>query len=330
MSAKKYGKELSLQFYRDMKRAREFDEKTCELFVQGKLAGNLHTLIGQEAIAIGVHALKSTDFLVPSHRGNGQSIIKGADANSLMAEFVGKATGCCKGKGGSMHIGYVSKRILPPNGIVGAGIPIATGSALASKIMKKDEVTLVYFGDGASNTGEFHEALNMASAWKLPAVYFCENNKYGVSVCIDRVCNVEDIALRANAYGIPGIVVDGNDAFQVYEAVKIAVERARNGEGPTLIEGKTYRYHGHFEGDPQIYKTKEEMEEWLKRDAIERLRKDILDSKLATPEELNRIDEEVKTEMEEAAEFALQSPFPELEELITDVYSVDNERCVIR
>lgn len=331
MSAKKYGKELSLQLYRDMKRVRTFDEKASELFTQGQMAGNIHTCIGQEATAVGgCTAIKPTDFISATHRGHGQCLAKGAKAKLMMAELFGKVTGYCKGKGGSMHIADTSIGILGANGIVGAGIPMGAGSALASKIMKKDEVTLVYFGDGSTNTGEFHEAMNMASAWKLPAVFLCENNKYGVSVCIDRVCNVEDLAVRAKAYNIPGVVVEGNDVFAVYEAVKKAAERARKGEGPTLIEAKTYRYHGHFEGDPQIYKTQEEMEEWLQKDAIERLRKDILDSKVATEAELNKIDEEAKAEIEEATKFAQESPFPAAEEALTDVYAVDNERGVAR
>jgi len=268
MSVKKYGKEFSLQLYHAMKRSREFEEKISELFSKGMISGNIHLGIGQEATIGACAALETNDFLFPSHRGHGHSLFKGADPKLLMAEIFGKVTGCCKGKGGDMHLADASHRIIGSSGLVGATVPLGAGSALASKIMKKSEVTLVFTGDAANNTGSFHEGLNMASAWKLPVVYVIENNKYGVSVCIDRVCNVEDLAVRAKAYDIPGVVVDGNDIFEVYEAAKKAIDRARMGEGPSLIEAKTYRQHGHFEGDPQIYKPKEEIESWLKKDPI--------------------------------------------------------------
>jgi pyruvate dehydrogenase E1 component alpha subunit len=248
----------------------------------------------------------------------------------MMAELFGKATGYCKGKGGSMHIVDVSIGMLGANGIVGAGIPIATGSALASKIRKTDEVTLAFFGDGASNQGSFHESINMASAWKLPCIYLCENNRYGVSVCIDRGTNVENIDDRSRDYNIPGKPVDGNDVFAVYEAVKEAAERARKGEGPTLIEAKTYRHRGHYEGDPQVYKPKEEKELWKGRDPIDRLRSGILKARLAGESELDGIDAEVNVEIEKAVEFAKNSPYPDPSEVEDDVYAVDNERSVAR
>jgi pyruvate dehydrogenase E1 component alpha subunit len=248
----------------------------------------------------------------------------------MMAELFGKASGYCKGKGGSMHIVDVSTGMLGANGIVGAGIPLATGSALASRVRKTDEVTIAFFGDGASNQGTFHESINMASAWKLPCIFLCENNRYAVSVCIDRVCGVENIADRAKAYNIPGKVVDGNDVFAVYETVKQAAERARKGEGPTLIEAKTYRHRGHYEGDPQTYRSKEEVELWKGRDPVKRLREEILKARLAKDGELDGIDAEVKLEIEKAVEFAKNSPFPDVREVSTDVYSVDNERSVAR
>ncbi len=331
MSAKKYGKEMSLKFYREMFKIRSFDLKAAELFTQALMSGNIHTCVGEEATAVGAcQALRPTDFITATHRGHGHCIAKGGDPKLMMAELFGKTTGYCKGKGGSMHIANVGLGILGANGIVGAGIPIATGSGLASKIMGKDEVTLAFFGDAASNQGTFHEAINMASAWKLPVIFLCENNKYGVSVCIDRVCNTQDIADRAQGYHIPGVVVDGNDVFAVYEAVSVAAERARNGEGPTLIECKTYRHRGHYEGDPMVYRTKEEMEEWKKRDGIPRLRNDIINSGLATAEELDAIETEIKAIIEEAVEFAKQSPYPDVAEVTTDVYASDNERSVAR
>lgn len=331
MGIKQYGKKTALHFYQEMVLIRQFELKAAELFMQGAMAGNIHTCAGQEATAVGAcQALRPTDFTAATHRGHGHCLAKGANLDIMMAELFGKASGYCKGKGGSMHIVDIGIGMLGANGIVGAGIPIATGSALASKILKTDEVTLAFFGDAASNQGTFHEAINMASAWNLPAIFFCENNQYGVSVCIDRVCNVEHIADRASAYNIPGILVDGNDVFAVYEAVKEAAERARKGEGPTLIEAKTYRHRGHYEGDPQMYKTKEEMDLWKGRDPITHLRAEILKARLAKNGELEAIDAEVVIKIEKAVEFAQNSPYPDVSEVTTEVYAVDNQRSVER
>ncbi len=331
MSAKKHGKELSVTFYREMVKVRLFDEKASELFTQALMSGNIHTCIGQEASAVGAcQALKPTDFITSTHRGHGHCIAKGGDVKLMMAELFGKATGYCGGKGGSMHIANVGLGILGANGIVGAGIPIAGGSGLTSKIKGTNEVTLAFFGDAASNQGTFHETINMAAAWHLPVIFLCENNKYGVSVCIDRVCNTQDIADRAQGYNIPGVIVDGNDVFAVFQAVAAAAERARKGEGPTLIECKTYRWHGHYEGDPMSYRTKEEMKEWKEKDSIARLRKEIIKSGIATAAELDDIEGEVKTEIEAAVEFAKESPYPDPSEVTTDVYADDNERSVAR
>jgi pyruvate dehydrogenase E1 component alpha subunit len=314
-----------------MVKIRKFELKAAELFMQGLMAGNIHTCAGQEATAVGAcQALRPTDFTASTHRGHGHCLAKGANLDKMMAELFGKANGYCKGKGGSMHIVDIGIGMLGANGIVGAGIPIAAGSALASKILKKDEVTLAFFGDAASNQGTFHEAINMSSAWKLPAIFLCENNQYGVSVCIDRVCNVENIADRASAYNIPGIIVDGNDVFAVYEAVKEAADRARNGHGPTLIEAKTYRHRGHYEGDPQMYKSKEEMDHWKGRDPINHLRAEILKAHLAKKVELDTIDAEMESEIEMAVEFAKNSSYPDASEVTTDVYACDNERSVSR
>ena len=331
MEIKKYGKKTALRFYQEMMRIRQFELKAAELFMQGQMAGNIHTCAGQEATAVGAcQALQPKDFIVATHRGHGHSLAKGAELKIMMAELFGKADGYCKGKGGSMHIVDMNCGMLGANGIVGAGIPIAAGSALASKILQKDEVTLAFFGDAASNQGTFHEAINMASAWHLPAIFLCENNQYGVSVCIDRVCNVEHIADRAAAYNIPGKMIDGNDVFAVYEAVKEAAERARAGEGPTLIEAKTYRHRGHYEGDPQMYKSKEEIEQWKARDPINHLRAMIVKARLAKKTDLDAIDAEVIAEVEQAVEFAQNSPYPEAGEVTTDVYADDNERSVVR
>ncbi|HKK01930.1 MAG TPA: thiamine pyrophosphate-dependent dehydrogenase E1 component subunit alpha [Desulfuromonadales bacterium] len=331
MGIKHYGKAKVLHFYREMVRIRQFELKAAELFMQGLMSGNIHTCAGQEATAVGAcQALRPTDFTAATHRGHGHCLAKGAEPSIMMAELFGKANGYCKGKGGSMHIVDMKIGMLGANGIVGAGIPIATGSALASKIRKTDEVTLAFFGDAASNQGTFHEAINMASAWHLPAIFLCENNQYGVSVCIDRVCNVENISDRACAYNIPGVLVDGNDVFAVYEAVKTATERARQGEGPTLIEAKTYRHRGHYEGDPQIYKSQEEIDRWKAKDPIDHLRAEILKARMAKTAELDSIDAEAAVEIEKAVEFAKNSPYPEAGEVLSDVFASDNERSVTR
>ena len=331
MDVKIYDKDLVLQFYRKMITIRQFELKAAELFMQAKLSGNIHTCAGQEASIVGAcFALESRDFITATHRGHGQCIGKGASPDRMMAELYGKKTGYCKGKGGSMHIADVGLGILGANGIVGAGIPLATGSALASKIRKTDEVTLAFFGDAAANQGTFHESINMAAAWNLPCIYMCENNKYGVSVCIDRVCNTEDIAERAKGYNIFGVSVDGNDVFEVYEAVKKAVERARNGEGPTLIESKTYRHRGHYEGDTQGYKPKEEIEAWLKKDPVEKIRKYIEEVLKLDKSEWKAIDAEVADIIEKAVVFAEESEYPDADEVTDDVYTVENERSIAR
>ena len=329
--AVKQSNKAAIKLYKEMYRIRLFDTKASDLFLEGQLAGNIHTCIGQEAVCVGAcQALKPTDFIAATHRGHGHCLAKGGDTKLMMAELFGKATGYCRGKGGSMHIANVDLGILGANGIVGAGIPIAVGSALASKIQGTDEVTLCFFGDAASNQGTFHEAVNMASAWKLPCVFLCENNLYGVSVNISRVTNVKDIAQRAKAYDIPGTVVDGNDVFAVMTAVKAAADRARKGDGPSLVECKTYRHHGHYEGDPQVYKTREEIEKWKKRDPIVLLLNDIISNGMASVAEMTALEDEVKQEIEDAVVFAKDSPFPDPSETTTEVYSSDNERSVAR
>lgn len=331
MGAAKGDNKLAIAFYEEMVRIRLFELKAAELFMAGQMSGNIHTSVGQEATEVGAcYALEKSDFIVSTHRGHGHCIAKGGKSRIMMAELFGKATGYCQGKGGSMHIADVSLGILGANGIVGAGIPIAVGSALASKVRKTNEVSLAFFGDAASNRGTFHEALNMASAWKLAVVFLCENNRFGVSVEINRVTNVENIADRAKAYDIPGVVVDGNDVFAVHAAVKAASDRARAGLGPSLIECKTWRQRGHYEGDPQVYKTKEDTEAWKARDPIPRLRKDILDGEMASVAEMDALEAKIKAEIEEAVEFARQSPYPTPDQATTDVYVVDNARSVAR
>ncbi|ERM20168.1 thiamine pyrophosphate-dependent dehydrogenase E1 component subunit alpha [Brevibacillus laterosporus] len=302
---------------------RFFDEKVDEFFAKGLIHGTTHLCVGQEATAAGAIAvLQPTDKITSTHRGHGHCIAKGADVNKMMAELFGRETGYCKGKGGSMHIADVEKGNLGANGIVGGGIPIAVGAALTSQMKKLGYVTISFFGDGASNEGSFHESLNMASIWKLPVIFFCENNQYGMSGPVTEMVNIENIADRSKAYGIPGVVVDGNDLLAVMNAVAEAAERARRGEGPTLIEAKTYRYKGHSKSDAKKYRTRDEELDWRKnRDCIKRLQDVLIEKGLLTQEQAKEIEQQAKKEIEEAVVFAEKSPMPSLDTLEEDVYA---------
>jgi len=332
MAVKKYDKSLALRFYAEMCRVRAFEEKASELFTKGVMSGNIHTCIGQEAIAVGaVLATEKNDFVGTSHRGHGQCLMRGATAKKMMCELFGKKEGYCGGKGGSMHIANLELGILGANGIVGAGIPMSVGSALASKLKKDNAVTLCFFGDAATNTGEFHEGLNLSSSMNLANVFFCENNKYGVSVNIDKVCKVKDLSIRAISYGMEGITIDGNDVFEIYDTVKSALKKARDGGGPTLIEAKTFRQRGHFEGDPQVYKTKEEIDAWNKKDPLLKITKIIIDNNFASQNELDNMYSEAKKEMDAAGDYAENiAVYPDKEEAFTDIYSMNNEECILR
>lgn len=330
-SEKTYSKEMLIGFYRTMARIREFEEHAAECFTKGMLAGNIHLSIGQEAAATGAFAaIQPQDYFTSTHRGHGHAIARGMDANKCMAELFGKKTGYCKGKGGSMHIADMDKcNHLGANGIVGAGQGISAGSALASKIMGDDSVTVGCFGDGSTNEGTFHENLNMAATWKLPMVWFIENNCYGVSTEIHRVTNTPDLAPRAAAYGVPYAVVDGTDPIAVYEAMSTAMEHARSGKGPYVVEAKVYRYQGHYCGDPAVYRPAEYMENALKNDCIEKLGKKLLAMGVKA-EELEKIKAEAKAEMDEAVAFADKSEYPDPAIVLDDMYAMDNERCVAR
>ncbi len=332
MLTEKYPKEMCMEFYKTMVRIRAFEMKAAECFTKGMLAGNIHLCIGQEAVAAGAcKALEKEDYMTSTHRGHGHCIAKGADMDKMLAELFGKEAGYCKGKGGSMHIADVAGlRSLGANGIVGAGIPIAAGSALASKIYGDSHVTLCFFGDSASNQGTFHEAVNMAAAWKLPVVFLCENNQYGVSVNIHSVTNTDTIAVRAKAYDIPGKTVDGNDPFVVYEAVKEAVDYARAGNGPSIVECMTFRHQGHYCGDPANYRPDTYMEQANEKDAIFNLKKRLLDEGIATQEELEAVEHAVQQELEQAYTFAQNASYPDPVEATTDVYVSNNERSVAR
>ena len=330
-SKKKYSKEMLLNFYRTMNRMRSFEERAAECFTKGMLAGNIHLSIGQEAAEAGAFAaIQEKDFFTSTHRGHGHVIARGGDAKRAMAELFGKKTSYCKGKGGSMHIADMAKmNHLGANGIVGAGQAISAGSALASKILGDDIVTVGCFGDGSTNEGTFHESLNMAATWKLPMVWFIENNCYGVSTEIHRVTNTPDIATRAAAYDVPFAVVDGTDVCAVYEAMLKAMEHARSGKGPYVVEAKVYRYQGHYCGDPAVYRPASYMEEAHANDGIEKLGKKLLDMGV-TEAELEQIKKEAYDEMMEAVKFADESPYPDPSEVTEDMYTTDNERCVAR
>jgi len=321
-------KEDVLKIYKSMLKIRFFENKITDLYSKGLMPGLAHLYIGEEAIAVGVCAnLTEHDFAVSTHRGHGHLIAQGADLKKMMAEVLGKKTGFCKGKGGSMHIMDASKGILGANGIVGAGIPIATGSAYSAKVRGTDQVTIAFFGDAASNQGTFHESINMAAAWKLPIVYVCENNLFGISVDIREVTATKDIATRAKAYDIPGIIVDGNDVLEVYRVTKEAIKRARQGEGPSLIECKTYRFKGHHVGDPGwVYRLEKETKEWMKRCPIKTFRERMIKEKIASEEEVNLIEKDVKEIITEVIDFAVQSPYPAEKEVYEDLY--DEEKGV--
>lgn len=305
------------EFYTIMYRTRRFEEEVFEFYKRGLMPGLAHLYLGEEAVAAGVcGALEERDYIGSTHRGHGHLVSRGADLNKMMAEILGKETGYSKGKGGSMHIMALDKGILGANGIVGGEIPIAAGSAYASKLMGTDEVTVAFFGDGASNEGTFHETLNMAAAWDLPIVFVIENNLYGISVDIRKVTKEHCLAKRAISYGIEGVIVEGNDVYAVYEAAKKAVDKARRGEGPTIIECLTYRWQGHHVGDPGNYRPKEEVAEWKANEPIGKLEA----MGLLKKEEIDEIRAAVDKEIEEACKFAEDSPYPDASEAFNDVF----------
>jgi len=314
--------EEMIGMYTTMTKIRMFEGRVAEYFADGKIPGFVHLYVGEEAVAAGVCAtLRDTDYITSTHRGHGHLISKGGDIKLMMAELFGKKTGYCKGKGGSMHIADVELGILGANGIVGGGPPLATGAALAVNYQGKDDVAICFFGDGAANQGTTHEAMNLATCWKLPVVFVNENNMYGISSCtINSMC-VADIADRAAAYDMPGVVVDGNDVMAVYEVASEAVKRVREGKGPSLIECKTYRHRGHFEGDPCVYRNKEELQEWKGKDPIPRFEKKLLEIEVLTQEKIEEIKGSIEKELAEATSFAEESPFPDVSEVTDDVYT---------
>jgi pyruvate dehydrogenase E1 component alpha subunit len=313
-----------LELYEKMLTIRMFEEKAIELFEQNLIRGNIHSCNGQEGVSVGVCSnLRPEDFMVNTHRGHGNCIAKGADLKLMMAELLGKATGYCKGKGGSMHIADFEGGNLGANGIVGGGIPIAVGAGISIQNRSADQVVVCFFGDGATNQGTFHESLNLAALWKLPVIFVCENNLYALSTPIREAVSISRISDRATAYGIPGMSIDGNDILEVYSKTKEAVERARAGEGSTLLECITYRIFGHFTGDPGrgiTYRPKDEMQQWLQRCPIKRFKEHLFQKRWLTEGLEKKIALTVNTSIEEAVRFAQESPFPSPEEATQDLF----------
>ena len=301
---------------------RAFEEKVDELFMRGEVHGTTHLSIGEEATPAGaLAALRSDDYVTSTHRGHGHCIAKGADLNLMLAELLGKETGYCRGRGGSMHIADVKTGNLGANGVVGGGIPIATGVGLSMKLQKLDRVCLCFFGDGAANEGTFHEAINMAAIWDLPVIFLCENNQYGMSMSVQRSMRSDGVAPRAIAYGIPGEQVDGNDVLAIYDAVSMAVNRARAGQGPSLIEAVTYRYKGHSKSDQNRYRTRDEIREWQRRDPIQRFATLLMERGILAQEEIKSMEAIAYQAIEDAYQFALGSPDPDPETLLEGVYA---------
>lgn len=314
--------ETLIKLYRQMWLIRYFEEKVDDFFKQGLIYGTTHLCIGQEATAVGTCAvLEAGDKITSTHRGHGHCIAIGSRVDQMMAELFGRTTGYCKGKGGSMHIADVDGGNLGANGIVGGSIPLAVGSALTAQMKKLDYVTVCFFGDGATNEGSFHEALNMAAIWQLPVVFVCENNQYGMSSAVNDMTNIEKLSGRAQAYGFPGVTIDGNDLIEVIQTADEAVKRARSGGGPTLIEMNTYRWKGHSKSDRGKYRTQEEVEKWKKKDPIKRYERLLLKHGLLNETKISSIKQDALKEVEDSIDYAKQGPMPTVHDVLTDVYA---------
>jgi pyruvate dehydrogenase E1 component alpha subunit len=311
-----------LALYRTMVTIRQFETMAGEYFAAGQIPGFIHLSIGQEGSSTGVcSCLRPDDYVATTHRGHGHMIAKGADLKRMVAELFGKATGYCKGKGGSMHIADFSIGILGANGVVAGGLPLICGAGLSIKLRKTDQVAVVFFGDGASNRGPVHEAMNMASIWKLPVIFVVENNQWASTTPLSSSCTITDLCRRAAGYNMPGHSVDANDVLAVRETMLTAVERARKGEGPSMIENKTYRVRGHFEGDPQKYRDQAEVLTWQeKSDPVARFEQTLVKDQILTKTKIRTIWDEVKSNLDAAIEFAKSSPFPKPEDALQDLF----------
>ncbi|AOT71137.1 thiamine pyrophosphate-dependent dehydrogenase E1 component subunit alpha [Geosporobacter ferrireducens] len=307
--------------YKKMFHVRKFEEKVAHFFSMGMVHGTTHLYVGEEATGVGAcSALEDKDLITSTHRGHGHCIGKGIDLNRMMAELLGKATGYCKGKGGSMHIADLSRGNLGANGVVGGGMPIAVGAGLTVQMKKLDQVVVCFFGDGAANEGSFHESLNLASVWNLPIIFICENNLYGMSVPTSKSMKIQNVADRAAAYGIPGKIIDGNDVIAVYNTVMEAKTYVKK-NGPMLIEAKTYRWMGHSKSDANVYRSREEIAAWRERCPIQRLKKYLTENGISTTGELDAIEKQATEEIEQAVEFAQASPYPSIDTIMEDVYA---------
>lgn len=315
-------KEKLIEMYKSMVRIRAFEERVAKEFAAGTIPGAAHLYSGQEAVAVGVCAnLRTADYITSTHRGHGHLIAKGAKTHLMMAEIFGKKTGYNKGKGGSMHISAPELGIMGASGIVAGMVSIAAGAALSAQMRGTDQVAICFMGDGATNSGRFHESANLAACWNLPVIYVIENNLYGESTPLSAVCRLANLSDRAVAYGIPGMTIDGNDVMAVFKASGECINRARRGDGPSIVECKTYRYHGHFEGDPQTYKPKAEIEDWMKKDPIPRFRLVLIGMGILSQDFAESIDRELNMEIDQAIKFAVESPHPAPEETLEDVYA---------
>lgn len=316
------GKDRCLWMLRRMLLIRHFENKVMDFFKRDLVRGSTHVYTGEEAIAVGVCAhLEERDYITSTHRGHGHVIAKGLSVDRMLAELMGKVDGYCHGKGGSMHIADLDRGVLGANGIVGGGIPIAVGAGLTAKLKRADWVVVCFFSDGAANQGAFLESLNLAALWQVPVIFVCENNQYAMTCPVRRGCAGPQISTRAEALGIPACTLDGNDIVQVYEEAGRAIARARSGGGPSLIEGLTYRIGGHFVGDSENYRTREEVQTWMARCPIKRFRERLESAGIISPEEYERLDRACAQEIAEGEAFALQSPLPRIDDLLRDIYT---------
>ncbi len=321
MQAQQLAKDKLVQMLQNMLLIRQFEEKVRELFGEGKLPGFIHLSVGEEAVPVGVCAnLRDSDYITSTHRGHHHCIAKGVDVKIMMAELFGKSTGASKGKGGSMHIFDNKLGMLGANGIVGAGSPLAVGAALSAKMRGTDQVAVCFFGDGSANQGAVHEAMNLAGIWKLPVIFVVENNQYAQYTRHDYDTAVVDLSVRAKGYGMPGVTVNGMDVLAVYDAARQAVQMARTGKGPSLIECKTYRFYGHNEGDPQVYRTQKEVEEWKKFDPLLNFRSKLIQDRILTEAAYSAMEDSAESKVAEAVKFAEGSPLPSPSECLDDVY----------
>jgi TPP-dependent pyruvate/acetoin dehydrogenase alpha subunit len=322
MKAQRLDKKRMLEMYRQMRLCRMFEDKIYYLFLEGRLPGTIHQSQGQEATAVGVcSALEPKDMVTSTHRPHSHAIARGVPLDPLMGELFAKLTGCCRGKGGSMHVGDVEAGMLPAIAIVGGAIPLATGYALAFKQLKQPNIVACFFGEGAANIGPFHEAINMAAIWNLPVVFVCENNRYAASTAVEKVMKVKHVSDRAAAYGIPGVTVDGNDVEVVYSAMVEAAARARTGKGPTLLELETFRFCGHSRSDPGHYRTSREVDEWKQRDPIQGFQKRLLQEGILKESDVEKIILEIDQQLEAAVAKAEKDTSPKPEDCLTDVFA---------